>query len=92
MKTIFTLGVALFCSVVLAAEPVSVLNHGQPTPAPATANASPAPARPAPTCTNGQCQLRTYNAQEYSHDVTRRRLGGGYVIRKGSRTVLRPTR
>jgi hypothetical protein len=105
MKTILTLCTVLFCGAALAGEPVSVLNHGQPTPstspAPAAPAASPAPAAPvasapvatpAQACKSGQCQLRTYTAQEQAHDVTRRRLMGGYVIRKGSRTVLRPTR
>ena len=96
MKTIVTLCAVLFCGICLADDaPRSVLNHGQPTPADSSAPAAAAPAQPekaTPACANGQCQTRTYTAQEQSYDTTRRRLMGGYVIRKGSRTVLRPTR
>lgn len=93
MKTIVALCAVLFCGVALANETVSVLNHGQPTPATDTpAPCAPAACAPVQSCENGQCRVKTYNAQEQAHDVTRRRLMGGYVIRKGSRTVLRPTR
>ena len=100
MKTIIALCAVLFCGVALADDgTVSVLNHGQPTspaasPAPAAcAPAACAPVAPMQNCENGQCRLqKTYTAQEQSHDFTRRRIMGGYVVRKGSRTVLRPVR
>lgn len=88
MKSFIALCAVLFCGAALANEgTMSVLNHGQPTP-----SATPAPCAPVQSCENGQCHVQTYTAQEQSHDLTRRRLFGGYVVRKGSRTVLRPTR
>lgn len=88
MKSFIALCAVLFCGAALANDgATSVLNHGQPTPA-----ATPAPGASAQSCKNGQCRVQTYSAQEQSHDITRRRFLGGYVVRKGSRTVLRPTR
>jgi hypothetical protein len=101
MKTIVALCAVLFCGVALADDgKVSVLNHGaaaaSPTPAavptaPAQA-AAPVASKSVQRCESGQCRLQTFTAQEQAHDVTRRRVLGGYVVRKGSRTVLRPTR
>lgn len=99
MKSVVTLCAMLVCGVVLAGEPVSVLNHSDKAPAPV---AAPVVA-PAATdtvviveqprrsrCVNGQCKL--YNVEEQSHEYVRNRVFGGHVIRKGSRTVLRPVR
>lgn len=95
MKSVFTFCAMLFCGAAFAGETASVLNHGTPTPA------DGAPAAAATTeivvvqgrrtrCANGQCKL--YNMEEQSHEYVRNRLFGGHVIRKGSRTVLRPVR
>ncbi len=105
MKTLVALCAILAGGVVLAGEPVSVLNHS--APAAAAPVAAPAPAvqtAPAPTtsgpaiialprrggCPNGRCQL--YSVEEQTRESTRNRVLGGQVIRRGNRTVVRPVR
>lgn len=94
MKSVFTLCAILVCGVAFADEPKSVVNHGTPTPAAAAAPATATPGIVAvprkSRCANGQCKL--YSVEEQSHEYIRPRLFGGHVIRKGSRTVLRPVR
>jgi hypothetical protein len=43
-------------------------------------------------CANGQCSTKLYNVEESSSASCRNRLFGGTVVRKSSRTVLRPVR
>lgn len=88
-----------------AGQPVSVLNHGQPTPATTptvAADAAPA-ATAAPSavvvesrCRNGRCctgpNCRLYNVEESVSESCRQRLFGGYVKKNTARTVYRPAR
>lgn len=104
MKTLFSVCVVLFCAAAVADETTSVLNHGQPTstattsaPAPVAAS-TPAPAAQSNLialprrgrCANGQCQL--YSVDEQSYCQSRNRVFGGQVVRRGTRTVVRPVR
>lgn len=86
-----------------ARQPVSVLNHGQPTPAtsqPTVTEAQPTPAAPAaveqPRCRNGRCctgpNCRLYNVEESTSESCRPRVFGGYVKKNTARTVYRPAR
>lgn len=43
-------------------------------------------------CANGQCGTRLYSVEERNSESCRNRLFGGTVVRKNSRTVLRPVR
>lgn len=104
MKTILALCAVLACGVTFGGEPVSVVNHGQPTPAitaAPTAQAAPVVVESAPAliavqqpsrnpCANGKCKLYTVDQQQ--NDFHRHRLFGGYVTRKGTRTVVKPVR
>lgn len=104
MKTFVALCALLAGGVVLAGEPVSVLNHSAPTSAPIVAPAPVAQSAPAPTasgpaiialprrggCPNGRCQL--YSVEDQARESTRNRVLGGQVIRRGNRTVIRPVR
>lgn len=106
MKFAVTLCATLVCGLTLAGEPVSVLNHGTATPAAApVTTAAPVVVAPAPAvtpdiviveqprrskCASGKCKL--YNVEEQSHEYVRNRVLGGHVIRRNSRTVLRPVR
>lgn len=100
MKTLATLCAMLVCGLTFADETVSVLNHGT-TAAPAATTAQPTPAVDSTNpkvvavprrsrCANGQCKL--YSVEEQAHESTRNRVFGGQVIRRGTRTVLRPVR
>lgn len=47
-------------------------------------------------CANGRCctgpDCKLYSVDEESHEYVRNRVLGGQVIRRGSRTVVRPVR
>ena len=106
MKTIFTLCAVLVCGVAFGGEPVSVVvNHGQPTPAAAPApvviESAPVVVESSPAviavqqpsrnpCANGKCKL--YSVDQQQNEFHRQRLFGGYVTRKGTRTVVKPVR
>lgn len=99
MKSFFGLFVFLVCSSVFAGDNTqSVL---APTPAePTTAATADKPVgtilitRGRRRCANGCCgeTCQAYTAEEQTSESCRRTLGGGYVIRKNSRTFLRPVR
>jgi len=96
MKCVFTLCAILVCGAALANEPVSVLNHGETAPAAALAVTAPTPALiavsepPRNPCKNGKCKL--YSVDQQQQEFHRHRVFGGYVTRKGTRTVVRPVR
>lgn len=102
MKNFLTLCAILFGSVALAADNLpSVLNHNAPaaaaTPAPAAATEVVVVEGPRRTrCANGRCctgpDCKLYSVNEESHEYVRNRVLGGQVIRRGSRTVVRPVR
>lgn len=84
-----------------AGQPVTVLNHGQPSPAVAPAvDAAPAPAPAAVAltegCFSGRCctgpNCRLYNVEESVSESCRPRVFGGYVKKNTARTVYRPAR
>lgn len=98
MVKLFTLCAVLVCGAAFGNEPVSVVNHGQPTPAvtPAPVVVESAPAliavqQPSRSpCANGKCKL--YAVEQQGHEFHRHRVLGGTVTRKGTRTVVRPVR
>lgn len=106
MRFVFAALILSVCGLVHgqdAAQPQSVLVHGQPTPAAAPAAAvvaDPAPAAvvvASPTrCRNGRCctgpNCRLYNVEESVTESCRPRLFGGYVKTNTARTVYRPAR
>lgn len=47
---------------------------------------------PALICVNGRCGSRLYSVNTLEDETSRNRLFGGKVIRKHSRTVVRPVR
>jgi len=44
------------------------------------------------SCANGQCSTRLFSVEEKNSESCRNRLFGGTVVRKNSRTVVRPVR
>ena len=90
----FVLSFVSFVSMAAAGEgPQSVLQ--QPTVAEPVA-AAPAcetvvASQPAVVCASGNCQ-RLYTADTKSTESCRNRLFGGKVVKKVSRTVVRPVR
>lgn len=101
MKSFFGLFAFLVCASVYAADGTqSVLapTPAEPTTAVAQDQATPAGtvliARGRRRCANGCCgeSCQAYTAEEQTTESCRRTLGGGYVIRKNSRTFLRPVR
>jgi len=98
MKSFFAAFVLSFVSFVSTASagegPQSVLQ--QPTVATESVAAVPAceavvVSQPAVVCASGNCQ-RAYAADTKSTESCRNRLFGGKVVRKVSRTVVRPVR
>lgn len=101
MKSVLFVCAILFGAAAFANDnTVSVLNHGQTAPAPTVASAPAAgsiiavPRRS--RCANGRCctgpDCKLYSVEEQSHEYVRPRAFGGQVIRRGSRTVVRPVR
>lgn len=86
----------------------SVLNHGSapaaavaaapavvssPTVILACENCTPRAATPQLICVNGRCgEQRLYSVDAREEEHSRNRLFGGKVIRRHSRTVVRPVR
>lgn len=100
MKTIVCLFASLCACVSFGGElgsdmPPSVLKTEAPAVVVASAPAAPCTTcvqQPALICVNGQCGARLYSVQEEQHEHCRNRLFGGHVVRKSSRTVVRPVR
>ena len=105
MRFVFAAFLACVCGLAYgqdAAQPTSVLNHGQPAPATTpTVESAPAAAPPAVVVVQGRCRsgrcctgpnCRLYNVEETVSESCRPRLFGGYVKTNTARTVYRPAR
>ncbi len=92
MKTCFTaVAIAFFGCTVLAGEEASVLVN-KPAPTPAVSAPACENCTPNLICVDGQCGSRLYSVQSEEHAACRNRLFGGHVVRKSSRTVVKPVR
>lgn len=61
-------------------------------PKAAIVTTAPAVIVEATPCQNGRCGTRLYAVEERNSESCRNRLFGGKVVRKNSRTVVRPVR
>jgi hypothetical protein len=93
---------AAFAGAFEVAELPSVLTVAPTTtavvvaPAPVVVEAAPvavlAPVQSGPVCANGKCGTRLYSVQTEQNEQHRNRLFGGQVVRRQSRTVVKPVR
>lgn len=103
MRVCFTFAVLFVLSMAQVAAGGEIAGDGTQSVLVKTDNAAPAAAaEKAPcsgncgqqaqlVCVEGRC-ARLYNAETNSYESCRNRLLGGTVVRKGSRTVLKPVR